>query len=115
QIATGRCSSSWTRSRFGQTRRTTARRTHGTDSKARLTERRSMVTKLPASLGAALARIVETLLRATSPSTLIERIAKNGWRASHITAIAATRIAATAANAAAVAFIRRTSGGNGAT
>ena len=51
---------------------------------------RSRVKKLPASLGAALARIVETLLRATSPSTLIERIAKTGWRASHITAIAAT-------------------------
>ena len=69
--------------------------------------------KLPASFGAALARIVETLLRATSPSTVIERIAKKGWRASQTTAAAASRSAATTAKAAAVAFIMRTSVGSG--
>ena len=65
----------------GPDRRTTAWRTQGTDSKAPAPSARSSVKRLPASCGAAFARIVDTLLRVTSPSTRIERTANTGPRA----------------------------------
>ncbi len=88
--ATGRCSSSRTDRRFGQTRRSMAWRTHGTDSKACCACRRSSVKKVPARRGMAWARIVASLLRDTSPWTSMVRMANTGWRTAQCSAAAAS-------------------------
>jgi hypothetical protein len=70
------------------------------------------VKKLPDRRVAVLARKVDTLLRTSSPSTLIERTTNSGWRTTHITAMLASPSAATPSSSAVVAFISRTSGGS---
>ncbi|MCY1360320.1 hypothetical protein D9M69_469410 [compost metagenome] len=111
--ATGTCSVSVTRSLFGNSRRTTALRTHGTVSKAVRARARSMVKKLPLSCGATLARSVTALLCVTSPSTLMPEIGKKGWRSTHH-ALAASSMSATSTNATfATMFISLTSKGAG--
>src|SRR6185369_16933302 len=59
----------------------------------------------------ALARMVETLLRATSPSTLTLRMLNIGWRTSHISAIATINAAPSTNSTEAVMLSRRTSSG----
>ncbi len=72
------------------------------------------MNRLPARRGAALERIVATLLRATSPSMRIARTLNSGQRAAQATAIAARPSATPIHRMFAVAFIRRTSLGSGA-
>ena len=59
----------------------------------------------------ALARMVETLLRATSPSTLTLRMLNIGWRTNHISASATISTAPTMNSTEAVMLSRRTSPG----
>ena len=82
--------------RSGQTRFSVACRTHGTDSKASLPRARSVVKKLPASLGAAFARMVEALLRVTSPSTWMASSEKYGARATQLSSSNASATPASA-------------------
>ena len=87
--ATGRCSSSRTSSRFGQTRRTTAWRTHGTDSKARRAraqvEREEVARQLRQRVGADRRRRCCARGRRRCGSRCT---ANSGWRASHVSAAA---------------------------
>jgi hypothetical protein len=110
--AAGRCSASRTASRSGQTRRSCAWRTQGTASNAARARSRSMLRMLPASRGAALARIVLTLLRCRSPSSWIMRMPNHGARASHSANAASTPIASSTSSAFAAAFISRMSAGS---
>ena len=93
-------------------RRTTARRTQGTDSKAARPACRSTLKKLPASRGAALARMVGTLLRARSPSSWMLRMGNIGLRISQATPAASSPAPASAKTAVATPFISRTSSGS---
>jgi hypothetical protein len=61
-----------------------------------LLRKRSAVKKLPASLGAALARIVEALLRVTSPSTWMASSEKYGARATQLSSSSANATPASA-------------------
>ena len=113
QCATGTCSVSVARSLLGNSRRTTALRTQGTDSKAARAFARSTVKKLPASCGATLARSVTALLCVTSPSTLMPASGKKGWRSTHQAPAASSTSANNAYTRVAVTFMSLTSKGTG--
>src|SRR5690606_27545622 len=70
--------------------------------------------KLPDSRGAALARMVLTLLRVTSPSMVMRCSAKTGWRIAQLPASTRTASAASTNSTLAVACISRTSPGSSA-
>ena len=92
-------------------RRNVAWRTQGTLSKAARALSRSMEMKLPASRGVALARMVATLLRCSSPSSWITRKLSPGERVSHSSTAAPSATPTSTYNVLATPFISRMSKG----
>ena len=113
--AAARCSSSRTARRSGNSRRTVARRTHGTDSNASRARSRSSDRKLPASLLFTAARTVSGVLCARSPSSVMPRSVNVGRVASHHIAPATITTPSSVSITLAPASARRTSNGSGVT